>query len=284
MRSWPVFLFSVFIISAFHISCSSDLPDEKRTMVVMRDIGNQVLWSIGDSTTRILPVQRSGETYVIEFEKTVPLDYEAMVPIVSDKLHAEGIHGFLAELKDCSTDEVVLAFAYEATSDSLVPCRWRDEPGNCYRIEITPQARRLEFLGLPFALAGVSLAALIYFLTIRKEDKEDVGGIEHSGKGISLGSFLFIPEERMLLLEGTSVNLTEKETKLLVMLVERLGQTYSREDLMTGIWGEEGVQVIPRNIDVLVSKLRKKLQGDLQVQLENVHGVGYKLVINTESN
>ncbi len=51
---------------------------------------------------------------------------------------------------------------------------------------------------------------------------------------------------------------------------------------MAEIWGEEGLVVIPKNIDVLVSKLRKKLNHDASVAIVNVHGVGYKLVEQRE--
>ena len=52
-----------------------------------------------------------------------------------------------------------------------------------------------------------------------------------------------------------------------------------RENLMKAIWEEEGIIVMSRNVDVLVSKLRKKLSDDNTIKFINVHGRGYKLVI-----
>ena len=68
-------LFKCLIIVASLVTagCNPDLPDEKYTGTVMRDIGNQLLWSLGDSTTRILPVVKEGETWVIAFEQPVAL-------------------------------------------------------------------------------------------------------------------------------------------------------------------------------------------------------------------
>jgi DNA-binding response OmpR family regulator len=47
---------------------------------------------------------------------------------------------------------------------------------------------------------------------------------------------------------------------------------------MKELWEAEGTVVISRNVDVLVSKLRKKLSDDHDLKFVNVHGRGYKLV------
>ena len=44
-------------------------------------------------------------------------------------------------------------------------------------------------------------------------------------------------------------------------------------------WEDKGIVVISRNVDVLVSKLRKKLSDDPSIKFINVHGRGYKLMI-----
>jgi DNA-binding response OmpR family regulator len=48
---------------------------------------------------------------------------------------------------------------------------------------------------------------------------------------------------------------------------------------MKEIWEDEGIVVISRNVDVLVSKLRKKLSDDNSFKFINVHGRGYKFTI-----
>ena len=48
---------------------------------------------------------------------------------------------------------------------------------------------------------------------------------------------------------------------------------------MKEIWEDEGIVVISRNVDVLVSKLRKKLSHDNSFKFINVHGRGYKFII-----
>ena len=54
------------------------------------------------------------------------------------------------------------------------------------------------------------------------------------------------------------------------------------EKLMKEIWEEEGIVVISRNVDVLVSKLRKKLSDDNSCKFINVPGKGYKFIIEQQ--
>ena len=51
------------------------------------------------------------------------------------------------------------------------------------------------------------------------------------------------------------------------------------EKLVKEIWEVEGIVVISRNVDVLLSKLRKKLSDDSSFKFINVHGRGYKFII-----
>jgi DNA-binding response OmpR family regulator len=48
---------------------------------------------------------------------------------------------------------------------------------------------------------------------------------------------------------------------------------------MKEVWEDEGIIVISRNVDVLMSKLRKKFSDDSAIKIINIHGRGYKFVI-----
>jgi two-component system phosphate regulon response regulator PhoB/two-component system alkaline phosphatase synthesis response regulator PhoP len=71
------------------------------------------------------------------------------------------------------------------------------------------------------------------------------------------------------------IDLTNTEFKILQYLAQRRGWVFSRDKLLTMIWGEEKY-VIDRTIDVHIKHLREKLgsSGDL---IKNVRGVGYKI-------
>jgi DNA-binding response OmpR family regulator len=73
------------------------------------------------------------------------------------------------------------------------------------------------------------------------------------------------------------LDLTPIEFKILVHLVQKPLQIWSREELVKSIWGD-GVHMSDRNVDTHVSKLRKKL-GTLGRSLRAVHGSGYQMSV-----
>ena len=262
--------------------CAPTHPDEKAMQVIMRDIGNEVLWSIGDSTSRVLPVKKRDETYLITFEKQFSIDYDSLVSIVSVKMKANGVNRFHVQLVDCNTADVFLAFAVNSPGSANTPCLGRETPETCYQIEITPKWESASVKPiLPLVLLLGVFIALYLFLKRKPGDIEE--SVDNSSEAavelLPLGKYIFDVNEKQLILKGLATPLTEKEARLLTLLVSNTSQTLSRETILEEIWGEEGVQVISRNIDVLVSKLRKKLKDDDSISIENVHGVGYKLIL-----
>jgi hypothetical protein len=89
----------------------------------------------------------------------------------------------------------------------------------------------------------------------------------------------FDANQQCLQFGNENISLNENETLALSIFVENLQQTVTRDQLMKQIWEDKGLIVIDRNVDVLVSKLRKKLQSDPSIKILNVHGRGYKMVI-----
>jgi hypothetical protein len=96
--------------------------------------------------------------------------------------------------------------------------------------------------------------------------------------GLPLGKFTFDVKGQRLLLESEVITLTDKECKVLELLSENFGELIPRDTLMQKIWISEGV-ITGRSLDMFVSKLRKKLSGDPQLKITNVHAKGYKLEI-----
>jgi DNA-binding response OmpR family regulator len=73
--------------------------------------------------------------------------------------------------------------------------------------------------------------------------------------------------------------LTSKEADLLILLHNSVNTGIEREVILNEVWGDEG-DYVGRTLDVFISKLRKKLEGDSSVKIVNIRGVGYKLVLN----
>lgn len=92
-----------------------------------------------------------------------------------------------------------------------------------------------------------------------------------------IGSFTFDAPRHTLTREDKVQKLTSKESDLLLLLCENLGETLERTKALKAIWDEDNY-FNARSMDVYVTKLRKYFSGDPSVQLLNVHGVGFRLV------
>ncbi len=75
-----------------------------------------------------------------------------------------------------------------------------------------------------------------------------------------------------LLCDGKEIALTKQEKKILELLIKNRGSVVSLEHFCEEVWGE---YVDSANVRVHINKLRKKLDKEL---IQNVHGLGYKLV------
>jgi DNA-binding response OmpR family regulator len=81
-----------------------------------------------------------------------------------------------------------------------------------------------------------------------------------------------------LTIANVSVDLTSKESELLRLLCSRINEVVPRDEALISIWGNDSY-FNGRSMDVFISKLRKMLAADEQVEIMNVHGKGFKLVV-----
>jgi len=78
---------------------------------------------------------------------------------------------------------------------------------------------------------------------------------------------------------GESSKLSPKEADLLRLLLHRKNDLLSREEALETLWGEDNY-FNARSMDVFISKLRKRFKPDPRVRIENVHGKGFRLVVD----
>lgn len=91
-----------------------------------------------------------------------------------------------------------------------------------------------------------------------------------------IGSYQFDYRMRQINGLGESRKLSPKEAELLKLLCEHKNNLLSREIALTRIWGEDGY-FTARSMDVFVTRLRKFLSGDPQIEIKNLHGSGFIL-------
>ena len=95
---------------------------------------------------------------------------------------------------------------------------------------------------------------------------------------IKIGNFSFEVEHQRLWINGEEKKLTTRETELLLMLVNMKNDLLERGYALKKIWGDDSYYNA-RSMDVYITKLRKLFSSDPNIQIINVHGLGFKLVM-----
>ena len=96
----------------------------------------------------------------------------------------------------------------------------------------------------------------------------------------SIGSYEFDSKLRVIVRDGDKQKLSPKEADLLKLLCQNKNELLSRETALRKIWGEDGY-FTARSMDVFITKLRKYLKGDPNIEIKNIHGSGFLLEVNS---
>jgi len=262
---------------------------ESRRLVALRMIGHQMLLFSGDSTSRVLPVQKSADRYIIQVGADFQFDPEELVTIIDSILKKAHIAShYLVEVKDCNTQQIVYSYQIGNSSKSnIVPCIGRKQPKACYQVSITllektPPASNHSlskkasqanyFLAIPLTCSLLLLTGLLFF----RRNHTSPNNPSHI---IQIGLYRFDQRNMALTFEDKTTMLSGKESDLLLLLYNAANTTLERGHILQNVWGDEG-NYIGRTLDVFVSKLRKKLADDSNIKIVNIRGIGYKFVLN----
>ncbi|MEO6834016.1 MAG: response regulator transcription factor [Chitinophagaceae bacterium] len=101
---------------------------------------------------------------------------------------------------------------------------------------------------------------------------------QHGQIEFQIGDYHFNSRLRQLTYGGESHTLSPKENELLTMLAEYKNDLLPREDALKRIWGSD-TYFNGRSMDVYIAKLRKYLRDDSKVEIVNIHGNGFRLVM-----
>jgi DNA-binding response OmpR family regulator len=106
-----------------------------------------------------------------------------------------------------------------------------------------------------------------------EEDHKITDNIE-----FELGAYHFNPKLRELKMNENTQVLSPKENELLKMLAEYKNDLLTREKALKKIWGSD-TYFNGRSMDVYIAKLRKYLKEDSTIEIVNIHGNGFRLVV-----
>ena len=98
----------------------------------------------------------------------------------------------------------------------------------------------------------------------------------------SIGSYQFDSTLRKITRDGIQQKLSPKESDLLKLLCQNKNELLQRETALRKIWGDDGY-FTARSMDVFITKLRKYLSDDPNIEIKNVHGSGFLLEVKTPS-
>lgn len=264
--------------------------------LALRQIGHDYLNSLGDRRTTIPSVvHRPDGSLFLQLERH--LSYDTISAITAQVFnHFNITDSYTLSLEDCETGEVFLGGFWKGVNglelvetDLNIACAERDQPIRCASLAVSfpPPADPLSG-PLPWVLFGIGCLLMVAgpaWQRLAPEPQaasvelEEIAVVSDKQK---LGNnCLFSLAEQSLIIGETSHELTYREAKLFGFLATNANQVLDRETIHDAVWGEEGIMV-GRSLDVFISRIRKKLTDAVGVEIQTVHGVGYRLKAGRE--
>ncbi len=130
-----------------------------------------------------------------------------------------------------------------------------------------------DYITKPFSME--ELLMRIIAILRRTENKPSVSETKNEFK---IGKYTFDYVHQFIEIEGTQQKLTTKEADLLKLLCLNANDILDRNFALKSIWHDDNY-FSGRSMDVYIAKLRKYLKQDSSIELLNVHGKGFKLLI-----
>lgn len=128
-----------------------------------------------------------------------------------------------------------------------------------------------DYLTKPFSMEELTFRIEAIFRRVRGKKSKEVSVYK-------IGKFTFDTQKQLLDLDGKQTKLTTKESELLSLLCAHANEILQRDFALKTIWIDDNY-FNARSMDVYITKLRKHLKEDPSVEIINIHGKGYKLIV-----
>lgn len=225
------------------------------------------------------------------YEKILVVDDEvSIVDIIKYNLEKEGYRPITAydgyealEQFQKENPALVILDVMMPGMDGYEVCRRIREISNVPIIMVTARAEEIdtvlglemgadEYVSKPFSMrelmARVRTALRRYSALTQKEDDKTTT--------LKAGDFILDSQKFVAIRQGVSIDLTQRETEILKLLMNRMGRVFGRSEILEKVWGYEALGD-ERTVDVTIRRLREKIEVDSSEPryILTKRGVGY---------
>jgi DNA-binding response OmpR family regulator len=124
-----------------------------------------------------------------------------------------------------------------------------------------------------------SIEELIMKIEVFLKRRQISGAGVNKAKEINIGKYQLDLRNLQLSIGDDVRQLTQRESDILKYFADRPNDLIERGQILEAIWGENDY-FLGRSLDVFISKLRRYLKADPSIKIQNVHGVGFRLILD----
>ena len=219
-------------------------------------------------------------------------DEAALAMIISDSMEAEGfeVHHYsdaepaLKAYFELQPDLIVLDVMLPKSNGFEIAKTIRNTDRKTPIIFLTAKAKVQDVVtgfqsgGNDYLRKPFSIEELIIRMRVLLNDARLLVNDQNEESIFQLGDFNFNTIQQTLKTGEKTIKLTGRESELLHLFCQHQNQLLSKQSILLKIWGDDSF-FHSRSMDVFISKLRRYLKEDPRLQIINVRGAGYKLVV-----
>lgn len=128
-----------------------------------------------------------------------------------------------------------------------------------------------DYITKPFNMQELLLRMEVFLKRTQKKSEELT-------EPVAIGSLLFDFNNLLIKTESENIQLTQREAELFRYFYQNSNKVLKREDILIKIWGKDDY-FLGRSMDVFITKLRKYIKGQEGIEIQTIHGVGFKMLV-----
>ncbi|MCC6185666.1 MAG: response regulator transcription factor [Chitinophagaceae bacterium] len=127
-----------------------------------------------------------------------------------------------------------------------------------------------DYITKPFNIKELLFRMEVFLKRTQKKQEE-------LSEPVTIGSVAFDFKNLLLKTPTESIQLTQRESELFKFFYQNCNKVLKREDILLEIWGKDDY-FLGRSMDVFITKLRKYIKGQSGIEIQTIHGVGFKMI------